>query len=232
MSSAKLVAHRALARLRGALSQFSRATHREYRDTAAKVGLRTRTAEDGDFALAERIRRDFGDSGAAATAPTVDRPLMLKGVDVLQQIAARYGDSIVFHGSPLLLTRIEPRQPSWKRGLYPDGDPAVCADKTFDIPLFMSMFKHHEIAYEPRTEGGMVYRVKGLDTGEVDLDATVGYVHILRRSDFSEVELPLPQGYPGPLTTRPPELRAFAPLQPLAVVEVRATDFPFPLLPK
>ncbi|MEV6432632.1 hypothetical protein [Nocardia sp. NPDC051463] len=150
----------------------------------------------------------------------------------LQQLVDRYGDEIVFHGSDLRLTTLEPRQATWKRGLYLDGDPAICADKTSDIPIFMSLFKRYETSYGPDADGTMIYRVKGLDTGDVDLDGTVGYVHVLKRSDFSEVTLPLPEGYPGPLTTRTPELRAFFPLQPLAIVEIRADDFPFPLLPK
>ncbi|MGW4071784.1 hypothetical protein [Nocardia grenadensis] len=206
----------------------------EYKARIGQVELGVWTAQRDDVALADRIRHEFGGdpTGASSATPTGDGPLRLKGVDTLRQIADRYGDSVVFHGSPLPLKEIEPRQSSWKRGLYPDGDPAVCADKTIDIPMFMSMFKGRQVSYESRPDGSMIFRVKGLDTGEVNLDATVGYVHVLRRSDFSEVRLPLPEGYPGPLTTRPPELRAFTSLQPLAVVEVRATDFPSPILPK
>lgn len=98
--------------------------------------------------------------------------------------------------------------------------------------MFMSLCKGRFLGdYAKGDDGNFVYRVGGAGTSA--LESAKGYVHVLRRQDFSEVALPIPDGYQGILRdlVRSPELRAFSPIKPLAIVEVKFADFPHPILP-
>ncbi len=190
---------------------------------------------DSDPELTARFRHDFGIS-AGAGHPS-ELPVMLRGFAALQQLRDRYGDAITFHGSHLSLTRLEPRQATW--GLdppVPDGAPAICVDKGYEIPVFMSLFKrlgdqNVRLAYFTDDVGEVHYYVEGIRSGAIDTDSLIGFVHVLPRKAFTEITLPIPEGFDGPGKDhqRNPELRAFEPLKPLAIVEVRFSDFPRPI---
>lgn len=192
-------------------------------------------SSDPDPELTDRFYRDFG-IGSGADRPG-QLPVMLRGCTALQQLKDRYGDAITFHGSHLSLTRLEPRQATW--GMHPpvpDGDPAICVDEDYVIPTFMSLYKRlgeQGVMHGYYTDSAreIHYFVDGIDDGAIDVDSLVGYVHVLPRKAFTEISLPVPEGFDGPGKDyqRNPELRAFQPLKPLAIVEVTHPDFPKPL---
>ncbi|MBF6237521.1 hypothetical protein IU474_10610 [Nocardia otitidiscaviarum] len=79
----------------------------------------------------------------------------------------------------------------------------------------------------------MEYRIKGAGTDTFDTADVKGYVHVLRRDDFSLVSLSVPDGYTGPLSgkPRPRELCAYSTVEPIAIAEVGFEDFPYPIQP-
>ncbi|WP_282777657.1 hypothetical protein [Nocardia sp. CC201C] len=212
-----------------------------------RVALEGATAKDKQLA-SELDRSDSGphtDRNTAATQPDSERPqsssgvpdvdadgpLMLSGRQALEDLVARYGDRIVFHGTRDAIRTLEPRQTSWgdEAGRrYPDGPPAVCADTHFDIPIFMGLFKGRSLFAYGLDEDGGGYKVKGAGTDDFrDLTA---HVHVIDRRHFQQVELGAPEGWPHPLdVSRPPELRATTEVEPFAIVKVTMADFPYPI---
>ncbi|WP_280438509.1 hypothetical protein [Nocardia carnea] len=161
-----------------------------------------------------------------------DGPLMLSGRRALDELVARYGDNIVFHGSAAPISRLEPRQMTWvdRTGRrHPDGEPAICADTSYDVPMFLSLFKGRvRCQYRPTEDGGFTYNIKGADTA--DLGGYTGHVHVMDKRHFQEVELDYPPEWPGPFgAPRTPELRASTEVEPFAIVDVTGADFPHPV---
>ncbi|GLY83501.1 hypothetical protein [Actinoallomurus iriomotensis] len=163
-------------------------------------------------------------------------PVMLAGRKSLDDLAERYGDEIVYHGSRNYIPLLEPRQMTWyypsTGERFPDGAPAVGADAGYDIPTFMALFSgRRRCTYRASTDGTMKYTVRDPVTPEgQDLDSLVGYVHVLEKRHFEILTRDIPDGWPEPLiNTRPPELRAHVPVRPLAVVKVTLDDFPHPI---
>ncbi|MEV0048022.1 hypothetical protein AB0H60_31765 [Nocardia rhamnosiphila] len=159
-------------------------------------------------------------------------PLMLRGRRALDELVARYGDNIVFHGSAAPISRLEPRQMTWVDGTgrrHPDGEPAICADTSYDVPMFLSLFKGRvRCQYRPAEDDGFTYEIEGAATA--DLSGYTGHVHVMDKRHFQEIDLDYPPEWPGPFSTpRTPELRASTEVEPFAIVEVTGADFPHPL---
>lgn len=178
-----------------------------------------------------------GFHGIATSDPEVPRPgedgpVMLGGRQALDGLISRYGDRIVFHGSAEPIHRLEPRQMTWVDSAgrrYPDGEPAICVDTGYDIPMFLSLFKGRaRCVYRATEDGGVSYGVEGVDTAS--LGEYTGYVHVLDGQYFQEVHPEFPDGWPSPAADpRPAELRSTAEVEPFAIVKVTTNDFPHPI---
>lgn len=177
--------------------------------------------------------RDISTPHTAVPRSGEDGPLMLDGRQALDELISRYGDSIVFHGSAAPIHRLEPRQMTWAIGTgrrYPDGEPAICVDTSYDIPMFLSLFKGRApCVYRATEDGGCAYGVEGPGAG-TGSDGYTGYVHVLDRKYFQEVHPDYPEGWPGPTEEpRPAELRSTTAVEPFAIVKVTTGDFPHPI---
>lgn len=207
-------------------------------DGSRKVGevladrdSRRRSALPDD--TASRAGQDVSTPHAEVPRPGEDGPLMLTGRQALDGLISRYGDSIVFHGSAEPIHRLEPRQMTWTVGTgrrYPDGAPAICVDTSYDIPMFLSLFKGRaRCVYRATEDGGCSYGVEGAGAGAT-LGGYTGHVHVLDRQYFQEVHPDFPEGWPGPTEEpRPAELRSTTAVEPFAIVKVTTEDFPHPI---
>ncbi|MFE7746383.1 hypothetical protein [Nocardia sp. NPDC057455] len=161
-------------------------------------------------------------------------PVMLSGREELDNLIAQYGSRIVFHGSRVPIRRLEPRQASWKDGAggrFPDGEPAVCVDVDYDVPIFTALFKFRSSPHgiDIHADGTLTYKVKGAGTD--DWRDYTGYVHVVNKQHFELVELEVPDGWPHPLVVpRTPEWRATSEVEPFAIVKVTVEDFPHPII--
>ncbi|MEU2042689.1 hypothetical protein [Nocardia niwae] len=170
---------------------------------------------------------------APAAIPTPDPtgPMMLSGRQALDDLVTRYGDRIVFHGTADPINKLEPRQMSWADGTgrqYPDGEPAICADTSYDIPMFMALFKGRtRYSYGGDTADNVTYRVKGAATE--DMSGYTGHVHVMDRRHFPLVDLPAPEGWPLPLSGPRAEFRSSTEVEPFAIVKITIDDFPHPI---
>ncbi|MCP9623344.1 hypothetical protein FOH10_03615 [Nocardia otitidiscaviarum] len=169
---------------------------------------------------------------SAVPTPAPTGPALLSGRQALDDLATRYGDRIVFHGTADPLDRLEPRQMSWADGTgrrYPDGEPAICADASYDIPMFMALFKGRtRYGYGTDADGNVIYRAKGAATE--DMSGYTGHVHVMDRRHFQLIDLQAPQDWPDPLNgPRTPELRSSTAVEPFAIVKVTMDDFPHPI---
>ena len=158
---------------------------------------------------------------------------MLRGRRALEDLSSIYGDRIVFHGSADAIFKLEPRQMNWIDSggrRYPDGEPAICADTRFDVPIFLALFKGRaRCGYQINDAGTITYRAAIADEPESQMRYS-GHVHVLDRKHFESGELPTPTGWPEPQTgPRTPELRATGEVEPFAIVEVSMADFEHPI---
>jgi hypothetical protein len=182
----------------------------------------------GIFTPAEKFFRDV--VRPAGKAAHRGEPVELAGREALDDLARRYGDDILFHGSTRRVDVLEPRQMSWVDGAgrrYPDGKPAIAADTGYDVPIFLALFKGRRYCYyDTTTPGGTTYIVgKAMNPEWKDVKKLDGYVYVLERKHFTLFTDPVPKGWSDPrVGGRMPELRAYAPVKPLAVVKVTLDD--------
>lgn len=224
----------ATGRLAGALRQLSEKLH----DHTSGAADYTRKVGDYLTDIDQRARPSNELStpppGGPATIPTPGPtgPVMLRGRQALDDLAARYGDRIVFHGTADPIGKLEPRQMSWADGTgrrYLDGEPAICADTSYDIPIFMALLKGRaRFGYATDDGGHITYQAKGAATE--DMSRYTGHVHVMDRRHFHMVDLQAPQDWPQPLNgPRTPELRSTTEVEPFAIVRVTMDDFPHPI---
>ncbi|MGW1743702.1 hypothetical protein ACWCPQ_33460 [Nocardia sp. NPDC001965] len=172
--------------------------------------------------------------------PGLDGPVVLSGWEALDELARTYGDRIVFHGSPVPIHTLKPRQSSWSKRIedpdgdpvtvkYLDGAPAISADSEFMVPMFFALFKKRAgTGYWLNTDGTRSYRV--VNTSKERAHEYTGYVHVMSSEYFNMVDLAAPEGWPDPLVrARDPELRSYEDVPVLAIVKVDLDDFPLPI---
>lgn len=206
--------------------------------TGSARGLKTVGEVFGE--LEHRIGSSFDHASESRShvppaVPEPDRngPIMLRGRRALEDLSSIYGDRIVFHGSADAIFKLEPRQMNWIDSggrRYPDGEPAICADTRFDVPIFLALFKGRaRCGYQINDDGTITYRAAIADEPESQMRYS-GHVHVLDRKHFESGELPTPTGWPEPQTgPRTPELRATGEVEPFAIVEVSMADFEHPI---
>lgn len=164
-----------------------------------------------------------------------ESPISIKedGIELLKGVAhqAENKTGLVFHGSPQILTELEPRPVYWKdpKGLlYPDSEESVvCASDKPYIPTFMSLLpRESDWGYVSNGNGeGLTYYIERSFKAKF-LEA-VGYVLVLSAKDFQQTVPPIPAGwkYDMPIGGRQPEMRSKESVVPLYAVEVTYADF-------
>ncbi|MFH0852249.1 MAG: hypothetical protein V1845_01415 [bacterium] len=135
----------------------------------------------------------------------------------------------VFHGSPLNLNKLEPRQAfdfdKEKGGLAEDGKPAVCATDRAEVAIAKAIFwQRPEFAgifhwlwgYEVNEKGekSIVFEASRntLEQLKAIKDKLRGYIHVFSKSGFEQY--------------RNDEWRTYKEVNPEKVIEVRFEDLP------
>jgi len=162
------------------------------------------------------------------TGPTLPIPVREDGVELLKDVArqAENTTGLVFHGSPRILTKLEPRPVYWKdpKGLlYPDSDgPVVCASDKPYIPTSMSLLpRESDWGYVSNGNGqGLTYYIE--QSFKEQFLQAVGYVLVLNAKDFQKTVPPIPVGwkYDMPIGGRQPEMRSKKSAVPLYAIRV------------
>lgn len=222
----------------GRLASAFRQLCGKFHDHASGAADYTRKAGEifSDVDQRSRLSNEFvaPTPTAPAAIPTPDPtgPVMLSGRQALDDLVARYGDRIVFHGTADPINKLEPRQMSWGDGTgrrYPDGEAAICADTSYDIPMFMALFNGRtRCGYRSDAHGHVTYQAKGAATE--DVSGYTGHVHVMDRRHFQLVDLQAPKDWPKPLDApRARGLRSTTEVEPFAIVEITVNDFPHPI---
>lgn len=125
-------------------------------------------------------------------------------------------DRYVFHGSGLKLVRLEPRiSNNLIDGEFVDEDSAVWASQFLDYAIFMALINAQTCPAGARSgvsyEDGKLYFSATASTLEQLSDKTLGYVHVLHRSDFTA------RNYS--------EWMSVKPVTPVEIFEVTQRDF-------
>ncbi len=144
------------------------------------------------------------------------------GIKELEELAGT--GKYVFHGSPVKLGKLEPRQAMRVdrelRKEIPDGKPCVAATPYYEIAIFRSLIS----AQVSRASGLMNHRSEfGIRMGKPYFKASKsaydnaktgikGYVHVFDKDLFEDHSNM--------------EVRAYAPVVPIQVIEVTGEDLP------
>ena len=126
----------------------------------------------------------------------------------------------VFHGSPVKIDTLEPRQPynldETTGGMEKHGDPSISASPFAEIAIFRAIVHPNKFS---EFQGGMGFND---ETGEFVFDAPKealekikedrGYVYVFKKSDFSDFS--------------PMEMRSQTEMKPEEIVEVSYNDLP------
>lgn len=165
-----------------------------------------------------------------------ERATILIGRDALRDLKEMYGSSVVYVGTmdrhPVLVPTVKQWIHAHSGRRYRDGDPAICADVDFEVPIFMALFPgRRRCAYFPDGAGKINYRVGPAITSDAeDIANLEGYVHVVERENFELFSSGPPDGWPEQLPHgRPPEMRARVSVTPLFIVKVKIDDFRLPI---
>ena len=160
-------------------------------------------------------------------------PIKENGIKLLKDIALKSKNTtgLVFHGSPRILTELEPKPVYWKDPnglLYPDSEePVVCASDKPYIPTFMSLLpRESDWGYVSNGKGeGLTYYIE--QSSKTKFLEAVGYVLVLSAERFHKIVPPIPAGwnYDMPIGGRQPEMRSKEPARPLYAIKVTFADF-------
>lgn len=154
-------------------------------------------------------------------------------MELLKKVAgqARNTTGLVFHGSPQILTALEPQLVYWKdpKGLlYPDSEgPVVCASDKPYIPTFMALLpRDSDWGYVSNGKGqGLTYYIE--QSFKAKFLQAEGYVLVLSAEGFQKIVPPIPVGwkYDMPIGGRQPEMRSKESVAPLYAIKVTFADF-------
>lgn len=126
-------------------------------------------------------------------------------------------DRYVFHGSPLRLDHLEPRQAvTWVDGVgVPDGEPAIFASSLIDFAIFMALINRHNcplgLSSSCRLENNQLVFGASRETLDQLNESTRCFVHVFDRQNFK-----LRGGV---------EWVCLKQLVPVEIVEIRKADF-------
>jgi hypothetical protein len=168
-------------------------------------------------------------AGTSKSTPTI----RADGMDLLKSVARQPKNTtgFVFHGSPHVLSELEPRPVFWKDPngkLYPDSEvPVVCASDKPYIPTFMALLpRDSDWGYVSNGQGeGLTYYIE--ESFKTTFLQATGYVLVLPVEFFQKTTPPIPEGwaYDLPIGGRQPEMRSRELVSPLYAVKVTYADF-------
>lgn len=124
-------------------------------------------------------------------------------------------ETYVFHGSGLRLVRLEPRQAYTliDEKKLPDGEPGIHASNFAEYAIFMAIINPENCPLGARSScsysGELFFSATSATLAQIS-ERTVGYVHVLRRSDFIQRNLS--------------EWVCYHPIEPVEIIEVKRAD--------
>ena len=160
-------------------------------------------------------------------------PIKDDGMNLLKFVAREPENTTgyVFHGSPQIISQLEPRPVYWKdpKGLlYDDSDtPVVCASDRPFIPVFMALLpREANWGYVSNGKNNGLNYYIGRSFKAQFLRAT-GYVLVLSSDSFRKTVPAIPEGwkYDLPVGGRQPEMRSEKAVAPLFAIKVTCADF-------